>query len=121
MATAKEITPLELSRHKKEGDMWLAIEGKVYNVSEFATHPGGQEVLLEHSGKDATDAFLDQGHSGTARARMEKYLIGTLLMKVGADQDMGFTVVRQKPKGFGNCIMLLLAIVVLVFLAYRLF
>lgn len=39
-------------------------------------HPGGDEVLLAATGKDATDDFEDVGHSTSAREMMDKYYIG---------------------------------------------
>ncbi len=41
-------------------------------------HPGGEEVLLEQSGKDSTEQFEDVGHSSDAREMMNKYKIGEL-------------------------------------------
>ena len=41
-------------------------------------HPGGEEVLLEQAGKDATEAFEDVGHSPDARETQAQYLIGTV-------------------------------------------
>ncbi|CAA2965862.1 cytochrome b5 [Olea europaea subsp. europaea] len=43
-------------------------------------HPGGDEVLLSSSGKDATADFEDIGHSDSAKEMMDKYLIGTIDM-----------------------------------------
>lgn len=42
-------------------------------------HPGGEEVLLEQAGKDATEEFEDVGHSSDAREVMKKYKIGELI------------------------------------------
>nr|CAD7433453.1 unnamed protein product [Timema monikensis] len=42
-------------------------------------HPGGEEVLLEQAGKDATEAFEDVGHSSDARGLMGKYKVGELV------------------------------------------
>lgn len=39
-------------------------------------HPGGDEVLLSATGKDATNDFEDVGHSDSAREMMGKYYIG---------------------------------------------
>lgn len=41
-------------------------------------HPGGEEVLMEQAGKDATESFEDVGHSTDARELMQNYLIGNL-------------------------------------------
>lgn len=39
---------------------------------------GGEEVLLDVGGQDATEAFEDVGHSDEAREILEKLLIGNL-------------------------------------------
>ncbi|XVF80288.1 hypothetical protein PTKIN_Ptkin15bG0058700 [Pterospermum kingtungense] len=50
---------------------------QVYDVASFLEdHPGGDEVLLAASGKDATEDFEDVGHSDDANQMMEKYYIG---------------------------------------------
>lgn len=41
-------------------------------------HPGGEEVLLEQSGTNATESFEDVGHSTDAREMMKEYHIGEL-------------------------------------------
>lgn len=41
----------ELAKHNKQGDLWLAIHGKVYDVSAFMDdHPGGGDVLVDAAG-----------------------------------------------------------------------
>jgi cytochrome b involved in lipid metabolism len=41
----------QVSKHTKSGDIWLAIRGKVYDVSSFvAEHPGGEEVIRDVAG-----------------------------------------------------------------------
>ncbi|BFZ22003.1 hypothetical protein BsWGS_25042 [Bradybaena similaris] len=48
----------ELKKHNKRNDQWLLIDGKAYNVTEFAkTHPGGAKILHHYAGEDATDAW----------------------------------------------------------------
>lgn len=42
-------------------------------------HPGGEEVLLEQAGKEATEAFEDVGHSTDAREMMKKFKVGELV------------------------------------------
>jgi len=73
------ITLQEVAKHNKNGDLWLAIRGKVYNVSAFlGEHPGGEEVLRDVAGKEATKDFDDVGHSDEAARMMEKYYVGNL-------------------------------------------
>lgn len=69
----------EVKAHKDSKSTWLIIHDKVYDVTKFLDeHPGGEEVLLEQSGGDATEAFEDVGHSTDARDLMKDYLIGEL-------------------------------------------
>ncbi|KAL6982146.1 hypothetical protein U1Q18_023761 [Sarracenia purpurea var. burkii] len=67
----------EVAKHNHKGDCWIIVSGKVYDVTPFLDdHPGGDEVLLTATGKDATDDFEDVGHSDSARELMIKYLVG---------------------------------------------
>jgi len=76
MAT-KIITQQELSEHTKKDNVWLLVRGKVYNVAKFIDeHPGGEEVILNEAGKDATDAYDDVGHSDEANALLPGMLVG---------------------------------------------
>ncbi|CAH1439285.1 unnamed protein product [Lactuca virosa] len=75
----KLYTMQEASEHNSAGDCWVVIDGKVYDVSSYLEeHPGGDDVLLQVTGKDATDEFEDAGHSKTARELMESFFVGEL-------------------------------------------
>lgn len=77
------ITKEELSKHSTKEDCWLAINGKVYDVTTFiSSHPGG-EAILEGCGKDATTLFLNRPggkgpHSPYAQSLLPQYEIGEL-------------------------------------------
>lgn len=43
---------------------------------------GGEEVLLDVAGQDATEAFEDVGHSDEARETLEPLLVGSLKRQV---------------------------------------
>jgi sulfite reductase (NADPH) flavoprotein alpha-component len=46
-----------------EQGYWLSINGRVYDVSEFAfMHPGGPKIVRSYAGMDATAAYLKVGH-----------------------------------------------------------
>ncbi|KAL6509230.1 Cytochrome b5 isoform E [Orobanche gracilis] len=69
----------EVAKHNNTKDCWLIINGKVYDVTPFMDdHPGGDEVLLSATGKDATNDFEDVGHSDSAREMLDKYYIGEM-------------------------------------------
>ncbi|KAJ9470912.1 Acyl-CoA dehydrogenase [Diplonema papillatum] len=54
----KKYTLEEVAKHSTAGDLWMVIDGDVYDLSKFGKfHPGGQSVLRPHAGKDASEAF----------------------------------------------------------------
>ncbi|KAF8031587.1 hypothetical protein BT93_D0721 [Corymbia citriodora subsp. variegata] len=76
---SKVFTLAEVAEHNSPKDCWLIVEGKVYDVTKFLEdHPGGDEVLLSATGKDATDDFEDVGHSSTAKAMMDEFYVGEI-------------------------------------------
>lgn len=80
----------EVAKHSGKDDCWLIISGKVYDVTPFLDdHPGGDEILVTATGKDATEDFEDVGHSNDARETMNKYYVG--------DVDVSSIPVKQKP------------------------
>lgn len=79
----KKIEASEVAKHTTRDDLYIVIDKMVYNVSCFINeHPGGEEVLLDVAGQDATDAFEDVGHSDEARDILKKLVVGKLEGKV---------------------------------------
>ncbi|KAF9572689.1 hypothetical protein EC968_009590 [Mortierella alpina] len=77
MAELKSFTLADLSQHTTKDSLYLAIHGKVYDCTGFIDeHPGGEEVLIDEAGRDATESFEDVGHSDEAREIMSKLLVG---------------------------------------------
>ncbi|KAI0921710.1 hypothetical protein AcW2_006599 [Taiwanofungus camphoratus] len=77
MADAKVITYEELKAHTTKDSIYLLLHQKVYDVTKFIDeHPGGDEVILAETGKDATEAFEDVGHSDEARSILQGLLVG---------------------------------------------
>ncbi|CAM8983454.1 unnamed protein product [Rhodiola kirilowii] len=75
----KSFTFQEVSQHDKFGDCWIVIHGKVYDVTTFLTeHPGGEEIILGCTGRDATREFEESDHSEEAKKLKEKYYIGEI-------------------------------------------
>ena len=55
-------------------EQWLTID---------TSFSGGEEVMLDVAGQDATEAFEDVGHSDEAREILAGYQVGTLKRLVG--------------------------------------
>ncbi|KVH89016.1 cytochrome b5-like [Cynara cardunculus var. scolymus] len=76
---AKILSFQEVSKHNLKTDCWLIISGKVYDVTAFLDdHPGGDDVLILATEKDATEDFEDVGHSQDAKDLMKDYYIGEI-------------------------------------------
>lgn len=70
----------EVGKHNKEGDCWLIIDHKVYDVTEFANiHPGGKQLLYSVGGQDATEYFYELHREEILLEVGDEYVIGTLV------------------------------------------
>ncbi|XP_072492556.1 cytochrome b5 type B isoform X2 [Notamacropus eugenii] len=67
----------EVAKRNSDKDVWIVIHGRVYDITRFLSeHPGGEEVLMEQAGRDATESFEDVGHSSDAKQMLKQYFIG---------------------------------------------
>lgn len=74
-----KLTLSQVARHKTASSCWMVIDSKVYDVTSFLQeHPGGDDILVDSSGRDATREFEDVGHSGDARAQLKELFVGDL-------------------------------------------
>ncbi|CAE7239971.1 cyb5r2 [Symbiodinium pilosum] len=75
-----KITQAELSEHNTTSSLWISIGGIVCDVTEFLMlHPGGNDILLQHGGTEAYEAFEEVGHSDFARKMVHEKAIGLLV------------------------------------------
>lgn len=80
---ASVITLEALAAHNSEADCWMAIEGKVYNLTDYLPkHPTPASMLLPWCGKEATEGMRTKGygrdHSPMAWEMLDAYEVGTL-------------------------------------------
>ena len=54
---------------------YMVYKNQVLDVEGF-DHPGSVELIEDNLGKDVTELFDEQGHSGYARSLMEKLRVG---------------------------------------------
>ncbi|KAI1812898.1 acyl-CoA dehydrogenase-like protein [Poronia punctata] len=76
---AKTFTRDEVAKHNTEDSVWFVIDSKVYDVSEFLdAHPGGEAVLRQVAGKDATVDFYNLHRHEVLVKYEEDLLVGTI-------------------------------------------
>jgi len=89
-AKAKErkavVTWEELKKHTSEDDLWVAIDGKAYDLSGWAaTHPGGIQTITMSAGRDMTDEF-NAYHPNYVRHMLGRFQVGE--METGCRPDL---------------------------------
>eukprot|EP00179_Madagascaria_erythrocladioides_P017396 CAMPEP_0198334452 /NCGR_PEP_ID=MMETSP1450-20131203/19624_1 /TAXON_ID=753684 ORGANISM="Madagascaria erythrocladiodes, Strain CCMP3234" /NCGR_SAMPLE_ID=MMETSP1450 /ASSEMBLY_ACC=CAM_ASM_001115 /LENGTH=103 /DNA_ID=CAMNT_0044039045 /DNA_START=82 /DNA_END=390 /DNA_ORIENTATION=+ len=73
----REIGPDELALHHSADSAWIAVKGKVYDITRFPEeHPGG-EIILTYAGRDATDVFC-AFHPAATWQMLPRFQVGTL-------------------------------------------
>ncbi|CAK9033593.1 Cytochrome b5 (CYTB5) [Durusdinium trenchii] len=85
-AISKNIPLSEVNRHCIPEDCWVALNGKVYDLSEFMDrHPGGPTTIVAWAGKDASK-FFNEIHKGV---KIDSYLRPeSHLGNLGVDGDL---------------------------------
>jgi predicted heme/steroid binding protein len=74
----KTFTREEVSKNTSEDSLWFIIDSKVYDVSDFIdAHPGGEYVLKQVAGTDATEAFYNL-HRQEVLQKYSSLCIGTV-------------------------------------------
>lgn len=74
----------DIALHSEKDDCWFAIDGKVYDVSSYNSHPGGMPIF-DACGTDATELFNTRpmgsgtAHSSRARSMLDQFYIGEFL------------------------------------------
>ncbi|KAL7752584.1 sphingolipid delta-4 desaturase [Sorochytrium milnesiophthora] len=75
----KTLTWQDVAQHNTPKSAWIAVRGKVYDVTKFLDrHPGGRDVLLFSIGRDATQVF-ETYHDLKVAASLKKFYIGELV------------------------------------------
>jgi cytochrome b involved in lipid metabolism len=81
--TVTAYTQSELSKHNQSNDLWVAIQGSVYDLTSYApTHPNGPQSILAVAGTDATGSF-SQYHQPAMLEQAAPYKIGILSLFSG--------------------------------------
>jgi len=75
-------TAAEVAKHCTRESMWVIIDGKVYDLTEYVDqHEGGSKAIMKHAGGDASVGFHGPQHPPKVDVVIEDFLIGTLAEK----------------------------------------
>jgi len=75
----RKISAEEVKKHNKVDDLWVIIDKKVYDVTEYVEeHPGGVAAIAKNAGGDASKGFRGPQHPSRVFDIVEDYLIGVL-------------------------------------------
>lgn len=82
-AARKSYSLAEVAAHAKPTDCWMAIHGKVYDVTSYLPdHPSRPEVIEAWCGKEASNAYdtktKGRPHSASAGRMLEAFDIADL-------------------------------------------
>ncbi|KAK0383892.1 hypothetical protein NLU13_7984 [Sarocladium strictum] len=69
----RQISWGEVQGHDKEKDVWIIVNGQVFDMTGFAPeHPGGAEIIYQHAGKDASEAYNEVHSPNLIRKHLEE-------------------------------------------------
>jgi len=69
----------ELQKHNTSDDCWMAVRGKVYDVTSWVTkHPGGEDTIVLNGGRDGTILF-EAYHPTKVYPMLTKYYVGEIV------------------------------------------
>ena len=68
----------EIALHNKEDDCWTILNGRVYDITQYAkVHPGGKKIFLG-KGKDCTELYNKYHPWVNGAYLIGKYQVGVL-------------------------------------------
>lgn len=124
---AKSYTVADLKTHTSEQSCYLLVHGKVHDVTEFLDeHPGGYDIILNTTGRDATEDFEEIGHSNAAREMLDKYVIGDFeggsaqsnIVQEKVDTSSANQTADTEPSALVTTLKALLPLVIILIAAY---
>ncbi|KAL4905652.1 cytochrome b5-like heme/steroid binding domain-containing protein [Aspergillus multicolor] len=89
----------DLLLHNKGGDLWLAIDGTVYDLTKFSEeHPGGKKILMSVAGTDASKKYRKYHGDNILQRYAKEYRIGTLRVEIKDKGSGGFLGMFRRRK-----------------------
>mmetsp|Transcript_14839 Transcript_14839/g.17404 ORF Transcript_14839/g.17404 Transcript_14839/m.17404 type:complete len:812 (-) Transcript_14839:241-2676(-) len=87
----------EVRKHNKLDDLWVMVEGQVYDITAFVSrHPGGWLPLINMAGKDATDVMAEYHPAAVFENILPKFHIGVVKDYKVSPITQGYREIRQE-------------------------
>lgn len=68
-----------MAQHNKADDIWIIVDGKVYDVTAYVDkHMGGEAAITRYAGLDNTGPFHGDQHPLKVREVLDDFYIGRL-------------------------------------------
>ncbi|TLS23575.1 uncharacterized protein PpBr36_06564 [Pyricularia pennisetigena] len=96
---SKVFTQSDVASHNKPDDLYIIVDGDVYDLTKFQDeHPGGKKILTRVAGKDASKAFWKYHNEGILKKYQSKLQVGSLdTKKAAAPAPAPAAVVKKEP------------------------
>ncbi|KFA51140.1 hypothetical protein S40293_04725 [Stachybotrys chartarum IBT 40293] len=76
---SKTFTVGEVAGHNKADDLYIVVDGDVYDLTKFQDdHPGGKKILQRVAGKDASKQFWKYHNEGILKKYQPNLQVGSL-------------------------------------------
>ncbi|UJR37612.1 hypothetical protein I4U23_030309 [Adineta vaga] len=90
----------EIRRHSSKTDRWIVVGKRVFDITRWTKHPGGQVVLNHYAGQDATEVFhAFHPDITTVQKYLKSFCIGDVIDDTTDDEQAlkdDFEKLRQK-------------------------
>ncbi|KAJ4190588.1 hypothetical protein NW767_011208 [Fusarium falciforme] len=84
---AQVFTKSDVASHNKPGDLYIVVDGDVYDVTKFQDdHPGGKKILQRVAGKDASKQFWKYHNESILKKYQKQLQVGSLDTKPKAPE-----------------------------------
>eukprot|EP01138_Halocafeteria_seosinensis_P014443 gb/GECG01014745.1/.p1 GENE.gb/GECG01014745.1/~~gb/GECG01014745.1/.p1 ORF type:complete len:454 (+),score=30.92 gb/GECG01014745.1/:1-1362(+) len=97
-----QYTMEEVQKHNTANDLWIVVNGKVLDLTNYLKHhPGGETVAISQGGLEATDAVRAMHPPEVVEKKMPQFCIGTVSERSITPLTRDYRNIREKAEKDG--------------------